>query len=307
MRRTIPRPSIVLPLILAAIVGLTEGLITPATRASSSVVLRYSPDAEDHSRRHLLVSAFFTATSFYGQSVDAATTSSVLVLGGTGFVGSRVVQQLKDVGISVIATSRDGRDGTMELDILRTENVADRVKNLSTGCQAVISCWGAIGTANDNVINSASGLAAIGAKASGVNRFVSFGIAPEVVQAASGVEFIQPYIQGKQFAKESVQSLFGKSGVIIEPTFVYGGDSFGVNPPRVAGFYGEFIEGILSSSPVRAVEGTLPRGNFIQVALEPPISVDTVASAAVAAALGKVESSVRLDTYDKIKEAAELL
>lgn len=177
----------------------------------------------------------------------------------------------------------------------------------STGCQAVIACWGAIGTANDNIVNAASGLAAIGAKASGVDRFVSFGIAPEVVQAAAGVEFIQPYIQGKQFAKQSVLSQFGASGVVIEPTFVHGGDSFGVNPPRVAGFYGEFIEGILSSSPVRAVEGALPRGNIIQVALEPPISVDTVASAAVAAALGKVSASASLDTYDKIKEAAKLL
>ena len=307
MLRTIPRLSAVLALLMATIVGRTGGLIAPASRARDGVALKSMRNAEDLSRRQLLVSSLFAATAFYGQSVGAAPTSSVLVLGGTGFIGSRVVQQLKDAGISVIATSRDGREGTVEFDILQTDNIADRVKELSTGCQAVVSCWGAIGTANDNAINSASGLAAMGAKASGVNRFVSFGIAPEVVQAASGVEFIQPYIQGKQFAKQSVQSLFGESGVIIEPTFVHGGDSFGVNPPRVAGFYGEFIEGILSSSPVRAVEGALPRGNIIQVALEPPISVDTVASAVVAAALGKIGSAVNLDTYDKIKGAAGLL
>lgn len=307
MLRTIPRFSMMFALLMAANFGWTNSLIAPASRARVRVALKSSREVEDVSRRQLLVSALFTVTAFYGQSVDAAPTSKVLVLGGTGFIGSSVVQQLKDAGISVIATSRDGRDGTVELDILKTDNVADRVKELSTGCQAVISCWGAIGTANDNAVNAASGLAAMGAKASGVNRFVSFGIAPEVVQAASGVEFIQPYIQGKQFAKQSVQSLFGESGVIIEPTFVHGGNSFGVNPPRVAGFYGDFIEGILSSSPVRALEGALPRGNIIQVALEPPISVETVASAAVAAALGRVGSSVSLDTYDKIKEVAGFL
>ena len=36
------------------------------------------------------------------------------------------------------------------------------------------------------------------------------------------------------------------------------------------------------------------------------ITLDTVASAAVAAALGKVGSAVSLDTYDKIKDAAEI-
>ncbi|GAX24618.1 hypothetical protein FisN_21Lh281 [Fistulifera solaris] len=297
-------------LLLLVFVEWTNAFMTPTTTVRSDLALNLSSgvEVEDVSRRQWFVSTIVTATaSWYGERVEAAPTSKVLVLGGTGFIGSRVVQQLQRAGISVTATSRDGRDGTVALDILTTDHVVDRVKELATGCQAVISCWGAIGTANDNVINSASGLAAKGAKAAGVDRFVSFGIAPEVVQAASGIEFIQPYIQGKQFAKQSIQSLFGESGVIIEPTFVHGGDSFGVNPPRVAGFYGEFIEGILSSSPVRAIEGALPRGNIIQVALEPPISVDTVASAAVAAALGKLGSSVSLDTYDKIKEVAGLL
>jgi nucleoside-diphosphate-sugar epimerase len=308
MLQTIPRlGTMMMAFLLVAIVGLTNAFMTPTSSARSNVALNLSSGAEDVSRRQLFVSAFVTATALYGERVEATPTSKVLVLGGTGFIGSRVVQQLKDAGISVTATSRDGRDETVALDILTTDNVVDRVKELATGCQAVISCWGAIGTANDNVINSSSGWAAKGAKAAGVDRFVSFGIAPEVVQATSGIAFIQPYILGKEFAKQSIQSLFGDSGVIIEPTFVHGGDSFGVNPPRVAGFYGEFIEGILSSSPVRAMEGALPRGNIIQVALEPPISVDTVASAAVAAALGKVGSSVNLDTYDKIKEVAGLL
>ncbi len=309
MLHSIPRVGMMgMAWLLVAFVGWTNAFTTPTTPSSrSDLVLNLSSGAEDVSRRQLFVSAVVTATALSGGRVEATPTSKVLVLGGTGFIGSRVVQQLQKAGISVVATSRDGRDGTVALDILTTDNVVDRVKELASGCQAVISCWGAIGTANDNVINSASGWAAQGAKAAGVNRFVSFGIAPEVVQATSGIEFIQPYIQGKEFAKQSVQSIFGESGVIIEPTFVHGGDSFGVNPPRVAGFYGEFIEGLLSSSPVRAIEGALPRGNIIQVALEPPISVDTVASAAVAAALGKIGSSVSLDTYDKIKEVAGLL
>jgi hypothetical protein len=235
-------------------------------------------------------------------------TSKVLVLGGTGFVGSRVVEQLRAVGVTVMVTSRDGRDGTVALNILDT-NVEEKVRSLGAGCQAVVSCWGAFGTANDARINGASGLAARGAKAAGVTRFVSFGVAPEVVQAISGtVSQLEGYLEGKEFSRTSILSSFAASdAILIEPTFIYGGNEFGVSPPRVASFYGQFIEGLLSSAPIRAVEGVLPKGNLIQVALEPPVSVDAVARAAVAGALGKVGSTTVLDTYDKIQAASKLL
>lgn len=89
--------------------------------------------------------------------------------------------------------------------------------------------------------------------------------------------------------------------MLIEPTFIYGGGSFEVNPPRVPTFYGKFIDGLLSSSPFRAVDRVLSPG-FLKIALQPPVSVDAVAAAAVAGALGKTQPI--LDSYDTIKEAA---
>lgn len=44
---------------------------------------------------------------------------------------------------------------------------------------------------------------------------------------------------------------------------------------------------------------------FVKIALEPPVSVDSVSSAACNAAVGKITSEV-LDTYDKIKEASRV-
>ena len=85
-------------------------------------------------------------------------------------------------------------------------------------------------------------------------------------------------------------------------TFIYGGDSFSVNPPRVASFYGEFIETLLSSGPIRGV--TSITSGFVKIALEPPVSVDSVSTAACKAATGKLSTDV-LDTYDKIVEAAK--
>jgi nucleoside-diphosphate-sugar epimerase len=230
----------------------------------------------------------------------------ILVLGGTGFVGSRVVQTILDQGgLTVVATSRDGHDGTVAFDVLKESNVAERVKQLAQGCTAVISCIGAIGTKDDNRINASVGLAAVGAKAAGVERFVMLGVAPQVSEWASGIGPLSEYVAGKRFSREAAEKNFD-APVLIEPTFIYGGNEFGVNPPRVASFYGKIIDGLLSSAPFRGLEGIMPPG-IIKIALEPPVSVDAVARAAVAGALGRISASTILDTRDKIQNASTML
>lgn len=245
-----------------------------------------------------------------GSSDDATTTATkILVLGGTGFVGRRVVEKLRGVGIQVVATSRDGRDGTVAFDVLAApDSNEQKVRELSKGCAAVISCIGAIGTSEDvRAVNAATGYAAKGAKSSGVQRFVYISVAPEVKRSTEGIGPLQNYMNAKIFSEQSVLSTFSGPGeaIIIEPTFIFGGDEFSVNPPRVAGFYGRFVESILSSGPIRAVTNVLPEG-FIKIALEPPVSVDDVAGAACAAALGK-STETELDTHDKIVGASKKL
>jgi uncharacterized protein YbjT (DUF2867 family) len=236
---------------------------------------------------------------------NAVENERVLVLGGTGFVGSRVVQQLRDKGISVTATSRDGRDGTIAFDVTKEGiDVEREMAGLAKGYTAVISCIGAIGTPDDGIINAASGLAAKGAKEAGVDRFVYISVAPEVKEFGKGIDLLEDYMKGKTFSQSAIAASFPTGATIIGPTFIYGGDSFNLNPPRVASFYGEFIEGLLSSGPVRGITSIAPEG-IIKIALEPPVSVETVAAAAVNGALGPA-GYVELDTYDKIKSAAKL-
>lgn len=235
-----------------------------------------------------------------GQYSDA----KVLVLGGTGFVGSEVCKQLQALGVDYMATSRDGRGGTKALDFTNPSlNVATEVEALAKGFTAVISCIGAIGTSDDEVVNAGSGLAALGAKAAGVKNFVYISVAPEVREAAKGVSFLQNYMVGKQFSEDTIKSNYAGSYTIIEPTFIYGGDSFSVNPPRVADGYGKLVEGLLSSGPFRAAASISP--GIIGVALEPPVKVSAVAGAAVSGALGLTNQST-LDTYDKINSASKL-
>lgn len=236
-------------------------------------------------------------------AVAVARPTKILVLGGSGFVGRRVVKELKDQGVEVVSTSTNGRDGTIAFDATQSGiDVTKEIEILSKGCTAVISCIGSIGTPNDNIINAATGLAAKGAKAAGVERFVYISVAPEVKEFAKGIDFLSEYMKGKTFSQDSVESNFPNGNhVFIEPTFIYGGDSFSVNPPRVASFYGEFIETLLSSGPIRGI--TNVSSGFVKIALEPPVSVDSVSAAACKAATGKIKTDV-LDTYDKIKNAS---
>jgi uncharacterized protein YbjT (DUF2867 family) len=237
-------------------------------------------------------------------SSAAAYSGKVLVLGGSGFVGSEVCKKLKSIGVDYIATSRDGRDGTFALDFTDSGvDIAGKVGDMAKGCTAVISCIGAIGTPSDQAINSGTGLAAMGAKAAGVNNFVYISVAPEVRDSAKGVSFLQSYMDGKAFSEDAIKTNFSTGYTIIAPTFIYGGDKFAVNPPRVADGYGRLVESVLSSGPFRFAASISP--GIIGVALEPPVKVGSVAAAAVAGALGLSQSV--LDTYDEINEAAGLV
>ena len=230
--------------------------------------------------------------------------SKVLVLGGSGFVGSEVCKILKSLGVDYVATSRDGRGDTQALDFTNPNvNVSTEVEALAKGCTAVISCIGAIGTSDDQVVNAGTGLAAIGAKTAGVSNFVYISVAPEVRDSAKSVSFLRNYMEGKSFSEDTIKANFGGSSTIIEPTFIYGGDEFKVNPPRVADGYGKLVEGLLSSGPFRAAASVSP--GIIGVALEPPVRVSAVAGAAVSGALGLSGST--LDTYDKINAASKLI
>ena len=188
-------------------------------------------------------------------------------------------------------------------------DIVQTVEEMAKGCTGVISCVGSIGTDKDQLVNSGTGKAAIGAKKAGVKNFVYISVAPEVRDSAKGISFLKDYMDGKSFSEDSIQSNFSGSGgdgcgyTIIAPTFIYGGDKFAINPPRVADGYGKLVEAILSSGPFRFAAGISP--GIIGVALEPPIKVSSVAKAAVAGALG-LSSSV-LDTYDEINEAATLI
>ncbi len=174
------------------------------------------------------------------------------------------------------------------------------------GAKAAVSCIGAIGF-NADRLTQGNGVANIEAvklaKSAGVGKFVYVSVASGV-QDAFGGTVLQPYFNAKTDSNNAVSSTFGQNGVLIKPSFIYGGDKFELSPPRVPAGYGTFISNLLSSDAIRKLAASSP--GALAVALTPPVAVEAVADACVAAALGRGKHSV-IDGTDEINALSALL
>ena len=217
---------------------------------------------------------------------------SILVLGGSGFVGSAICSKLDELGISFVAPRHD------ELDVTKSDaelKVADVC--LQNSCTAVISTIGSINTPEDEVINAASGKAAVGARMGGCQRFVFIGNDENVRDLSKSIPFLKGYAAGKEEAEAKIRETFGPSDYcIIQPTFIYGGEDFALNPPRVASSVGQLADEVLGLYPIQALADALP--GVLGVALSPPVSRERVAGAAINAALGLNGDKVSLSGPD---------
>lgn len=162
------------------------------------------------------------------------------------------------------------------------------------GSDAVISTIGVFfgnGAEQDRALNGRPNVAAArAAKAAGVGRFVYVSVSEMVAPVAAPLVG-DGYFKGKADAEAAILDAFGEDkSLIIRPTFIYGGEAFSANPPRVDARYGKFIDGLLSSSVVRSVAELSPAP--IRLTLEPPVDVKAVAAAAIAGAAGKSSGSV---------------
>mmetsp|Transcript_39949 Transcript_39949/g.66996 ORF Transcript_39949/g.66996 Transcript_39949/m.66996 type:complete len:330 (-) Transcript_39949:72-1061(-) len=234
--------------------------------------------------------------------------TKVVVLGGTGFVGSRVVEALVARGAEVVSVSKSGKPAAIKGAEKVTWQAADvltaDLSKTFAGADAVISCIGVIGGTDEymqkgnGAVNTA---AAEQAKAANVPKFVYVSVASIVPAAVDGIA-LKGYFAGKRDAEAAVAANFPSGGVVIGPSFIYGGDSFVVSPPRVPAGYGGAIEGLLSNGLFRFLSSV---GGPVGLTLAPPVSVEAVALSAVAAALGLVNGKV--DGTDAINAAAKTL
>lgn len=247
-------------------------------------------------------------------AAETAPLSKVVVLGGSGFVGTRICERLVALGVpTVISISRSGRPASAPSggwgDAVQwvSADASTDMDALSAACKgsdAVISAIGVIfggGPEADRANNAKPNVAAArAAAAAGAKRFVYVSVS-EAVGPVAGPLVGDGYFLGKADAESAIVSAFSEDrSLLIKPSFIYGGDGFSLSPPRVSGAYGGIIDGLLSSAPLRALSSISP--GPIALALAPPVSVDAVAGAAIAGALGKARGTI--DGHDAIVGAA---
>jgi len=220
-------------------------------------------------------------------------------------VGSRVVELLRTAGHDVFSVSKSGGgSGGVAIDLLGPDS-ADALKNALTGCDAVVSCVGVIGGDDDanRLGNGDANVVAVNAaSAAGVKRFVYVSVASIVSEVVGGAGVLTGYFDGKKTADVAVTESFGeKNSLIVKPSFIYGGDTFGITPPRVTKQYGDILVKVLGSRLVKSIAAKMP--GPIKLTLAEPISVEDVAKACAAGALG-LNVSDQCDGTDEIKACA---
>ena len=231
------------------------------------------------------------------------------MFGGSGFVGSRVVEQLKKAGCEVVSVSRSGE---VKADLstwspISVGTASEELKAALAGASCAVSCVGTIG-GSDAEMRKGNGTlnenAAKAAKEAGVTRFVYVSVADVVRRTVTALPggLLGGYFEGKKAAEAAVEEGFAEP-VIVCPSFIYGGEEF-----ELTAGYGSSIEKLLGSAPIKSISqavGSVPAiGGVVKLTLAPPVNVDSVAKATAAAALGQV-TQTRIDGTAAINSAAE--
>ncbi|KAL1829912.1 hypothetical protein ACET3Z_008324 [Daucus carota] len=230
-------------------------------------------------------------------------TERLVVLGGSGFVGSAICKAAVAEGIEVISLSRSGRpsDTSMWLDQV-TWKIGDvfytNWDEVLLGATAVVSTLGGFGSEEQmQRINGEANVVSVdAAKEYGIPKFILISVHDYNLPSfllSSG------YFTGKRKAESQVLSKYPSSGVVLRPGFIYG-------KRKVDGFeipldlIGEPLEKLLlATQNFTRPLNSLPASDLL---LAPPVSVDDVALAVVNAV--KDDDIFGVFTIEQIKEAA---
>ena len=168
----------------------------------------------------------------------------VIIIGGTGFLGTEIRHQLQERGMNFIATTTPSTYRNMNekgnfvpLDLTAENAQQDFYDIISTVIKAddryakeiaVIAAMGTIGTKDDEKVNAALAEAIRGAHRVNVKvdneniddylvkSFVMIGNTKRVRRLARKISFLKGYAEGKDAAEATLQDLFGKNASIIK-------------------------------------------------------------------------------------------
>ncbi|KAK9828046.1 hypothetical protein WJX81_004543 [Elliptochloris bilobata] len=221
----------------------------------------------------------------------------LLVFGGNGFVGSRVCEEALKTGLEVVSINRSGpprhrvpwmdQVSWLQADVF---DVSAWSRQLD-GAVGVISCLGGFGSneAMYKICGDASVTVFREAADAGVARAAFISVHDYKPPAA----VLPGYFQGKKRAEDALAAAFPTSGVVLRPGFIQGTRYVaGVGIPLQ--LVGVPLDRVLGLFPTKSLANTPLLGPFFV----PPVSVQAVAKAAVAAATDPAVPSGVMDVWD---------
>jgi hypothetical protein len=304
--------------LLRSILGTALVFASTIVDASAFTLATRNPSLHQvqiNSRRHHNQFSSLSSSKISSDNNNNNNTSDnkVLVLGGSGFVGRHVIDALHHKKIPFIATSTSGHDDTIALD-LTSETATQQVLELCTSndISTIVSTVGSIFTECDYEVNAASGHIAKAVASSSyvnVNKFIFIGNSQRVRNVCNEISSLQEYARGKEESERLLQEIIMDNNnsdsrlhcCIVRPTFIYGGEEFGWNPPRLPTKFGEIIEALLGLYPIQALSEVLP--DILGVAFEAPVNVEAVAGSIVNVVVG-LDDSYSMVTREDIIMAA---
>ncbi|KAL6600353.1 hypothetical protein ACP70R_045153 [Stipagrostis hirtigluma subsp. patula] len=260
---------------------------SPSRLSSSSVLLKsgsaFSTDATPGDPKR--VEEPFKVEEAETVKATPPSPDKLLVLGGSGFLGSHVCQEALDRGFAVSSLNRSGKPSISESwtdkviwnqgDLLEPASFKDAMDGVS----AVVSCVGGFGSNSFMYkINGTANINAIRAAAErGVKRFVyvsaaDFGLVNYLLKG---------YYEGKRAAEAELLIKFTYGGVILRPGLIHGTRRVG-NLKIPLGLVGSPMQMVLQNAK------PLTRLPLVGPLLTPPVPVTSVAKVAVRAATDPV-------------------
>ena len=237
----------------------------------------------------------------------------LIVLGGSGFIGSHICQAALSHGCKVTSLSRSGQpllveDWTSKINWQKVDllNVSESVLiNHFKGADGVISAVGGFGSFHfmEKINGDATINAVYAAKKAGVRNFVfiSVHLYPEWVK-------LKGYFSGKRHAEYIISEIFSLegSGTILRPSAVYGRrvmkipmtDSVMTLPLHLVFMPLEkltttnLIQSIMNKPLIRLLMSPL---------LTPPVDVHSIAELAVRSAVEQRRQGIQILSVDDIR------
>ncbi|XP_042011995.1 uncharacterized protein At1g32220, chloroplastic-like isoform X2 [Salvia splendens] len=227
----------------------------------------------------------------------------VVVLGGSGFVGSAICKAAVSKGIEVISLSRSGRPSYSDAWVDQVTWLTGDVfyanwDEVLPGATTVVSTLGGFGSEEQmQRINGEANIVAVNtAKEFGIPKFILISVHDYNLPSFL---LSNGYFNGKRKAESEVLSKYPASGIVFRPGFIYGKRKVdGLEIPL--DLIGEPVEKLLNAvQNFTRPLNSLPASDLL---LAPPVSVDDVAFAVVNAVSD--DDFFGVFTIEQIKEAA---